>query len=431
MDSRSSAAPFQTDNIPARLQKSLPDDILILVQAAGSVATKRGVQLYVVGGFVRDLMLGRPNLDLDLVVAGSAIAMAKAMSNRFGGEVQGHERFGTAKWRLAGSSFTSLPSVDFVGARRESYPHPGALPVVEPGSIEQDLQRRDFTINTLAICLGDGCFGQLLDLFGGLADLRAGVIRVLHDRSFIEDPTRSLRAVRYETRLGFRLEPHTEQLLRAAMPLLEHISGERLTNELMLTLSEAEPEKALARLASLGLLAALHAGLDFDQAIVSRFARLRSVFPHPGPVEYLGLLTLDLPETTAAALAHRLSLSKAHSHYLLQLNQARALLPQLAVGVPSPSQVVRLLQPFRHDVLSALVALTDDPMVSKLLGRYLSEWSNVKPELNGDDLRLLGIPPGSLYREILSRLRDARLDGTITTRAEEETTARSLAAEQY
>ena len=213
MDATGTIEPVEPGDIAARLQLSLPDDILILLQAAGTVASKKGFRLYVVGGFVRDLLLGMPNLDIDLVVEGSAVAMAKAMANRFGGEVRGHPRFGTAKWLLEGSSFTSLPAIDFVGARRESYAQPGALPDVEPGSIEQDLLRRDFSINTLAICLNDGCFGQLLDLFGGVADLRAGAIRVLHDLSFVDDPTRILRAVRYEARLNFRIEPHTESLL--------------------------------------------------------------------------------------------------------------------------------------------------------------------------------------------------------------------------
>ena len=406
---------------------SLPDDVLILLQAAGTVASKRGYRLYAVGGFVRDFLLGMPNFDIDLVVEGSAIAMAMAMANRFGGEVRGHARFGTAKWLLEGSSFTSMPSLDFVGARRESYAHAGALPDVEPGSIEQDLRRRDFSIHTLAICLDDGRFGQLLDFFGGVADLRTGAIRVLHDLSFVDDPTRMLRAVRYEARLNFRIEPHSERLLIDALPLLPRISGERLTRELMLTLVEGEPEKALRRLAALGVLNAIHPGLVFDELTEARFGRMRAPRERPGMLDYLALLTLDLPAETIVSLAQRLSLPKADSEYLAQVSQAYRILPQLASDGLSASLVVHLLEPYRSDALSTVSVLADSPLARARLARYLSEWCTVKAELDGNDLRKLGIPPGPVYREILRSLRDARLDGATSSRAQEENMALTLA----
>ena len=427
MDATGSNETFQAEDIEAKLRMSLPDDILILLQAAGTVASKKGFRLYVVGGFVRDLLLGMPNLDIDLVVEGSAIAMAKAMANRFGGEVRGHPRFGTAKWLLEGSSFTSLPALDFVGVRRESYAHPGALPDVEPGSIEQDLLRRDFSINTLAICLNDGCFGQLLDLFGGVVDLRSGAIRVLHDLSFVDDPTRMLRAARYEARLNFSIESRSERLLIDALPLLPRISGGRLTRELMLTLAEREPEKALRRLAALGVLDVIHPGLVFDELIGARFGRLRGARERPAALDYLALHTLELPAEIIVSLAQRLSLTKADTEYLTRSSQAYRILPQLASDGLTASQVVHLLEPFRNGALSTVSNLADSPIVQERLARYLSEWCTVKSELDGDDLRALGVPPGPVYREILRSLRDARLDGAIGSRAEEEKMARTLA----
>ena len=405
----------------------MPDDILILLQAAGTVASKKGFRLYVVGGFVRDLLLGRPNLDIDLVVEGSAVAMAMAMANRFGGEVRGHPRFGTAKWLLEGSSFTSLPSLDFVGVRRESYAQPGALPDVEPGSIEEDMLRRDFSINTLAICLNDGCFGQLLDLHGGVVDLRAGAIRVLHDLSFVDDPTRILRAARYEARLNFRLESHSERLLIDAVPMLRRISGGRLTRELMLTLAEPEPEKALRRLAALGVMDVIQPGLVCDELIIARFGRLRGASDRPSALDYLALLTMVLPAETLMSLAQRLSLTKADTEYLTQVNHAYRILPQLASDELSVSQVVHLLEPFRSGALSTVSVLADNPIVQARVARYLSEWSTVRAELDGDDLRALDIPPGPVYREIMRSIRDARLDGAIRSRADEESMARMLA----
>jgi len=427
MDPTGSNEIVQAEDIEAMLRLSLPDDILILLHAAGTVASKKGFRLYVVGGFVRDLLLGMPNLDIDVVVQGSAITMAKAMANRFGGEVRGHPRFGTAKWLLEGSSFTSLPSLDFVGVRRESYAHPGALPDVEPGSIEQDMLRRDFSVNTLAICLNDGCFGQLLDLFGGVVDLRTGVIRVLHDLSFVDDPTRMLRAARYEARLNFRLESHSERLLVDALPLLPRVSGARLTRELLLTLGEDEPEKALRRLAALGVLNAIQRGLVFDELTEARFGRLQVARERPAPLDYLALLTVELPAETIASLAQRLSLAKADSEFLAQVSQAYRILTQLANDGLSVSQVVHLLEPYRSDGLSTVSVLADSPIAKARLARYLSEWCMVKSELDGDDLRALGIPPGPVYREILRSLRDARLDGATGSRAQAEQIARTLA----
>jgi tRNA nucleotidyltransferase (CCA-adding enzyme) len=419
--------PADADAIVALLQSALPDDILILLHSAGTVASKKGFQLYVVGGFVRDLLLGVPNLDIDLVVEGNAIAMAAAMAKRFGGEIQSHSRFGTAKWLLEGSSFTSLPSLDFASARFERYAHPTALPEVERGSIGQDLQRRDFTINTMAICLDDGRFGQLLDLCGGVADLRSRTIRVLHNLSFVDDPTRLLRAVRYEQRLNFKIEPRTEELIADALGMLPRVSGERITNELLLTLAERESEKALRRLANLGVLQAIHAALVYNESMDAQFARLRGALEPVNPLDYMGILTCNLSLETVFDLARRLSLTRTQTGFLEHLNRAHRSESQFTVPGLSVSQVVHLLRPFRTDALAIVAALSDNAMVRERITRYLSEWQAVRPQLDGESLRAMGIPPGPLYREILGSLRDARLDGALSSRSEEETMARALA----
>src|SRR5207248_2885317 len=167
----------------------------------------------------------------------------------------------------------------------------------------------------------------------------------------------------------------------------------------------------LARFADLGILSALHAGLSFDRSSASRFVRLRARRVHPGPLDYLGLLTLDVPPETLTALVRRLNLSKADGEFLLQLNRAAHIVPRLSAEPLTPSQVVQLLQPFRAEVVSLLACLNAEPAAAERLARYLSEWSAVKPELDGNALRALGIPPGSLYRDILRGLRAARLDG--------------------
>jgi tRNA nucleotidyltransferase (CCA-adding enzyme) len=423
---RTAALP-RPGEIEARLQASLPEDVLILLHAAGTVATKKNYLLYVVGGFVRDLLLGLPNLDIDLVVEGSAISMARAMASRFGGHVHVHTRFGTAKWMLADSSFTSLASIDFISARREFYAHPTALPEVEQSSIQQDLARRDFTLNTLAVCLDDRRFGQLLDFFGGYDDLRSGVIRVLHNLSFIDDPTRILRAVRYEQRLDFRIDARTLELVAGALDLLPRVSGERIANELFLTFAEREPEKAVARLSELGVLAAIHPALHDGQKAADWFSRLRLGGERSEPIDYLAALTRDLEPEVALAVGERLSLSKDQKALLEQVARLREMEQSLATPELLPSQITRRLDAYDDAALRLESLLTGDATVRERVALYRERWRDVHPVTTGDRLRALGMRPGPLFRTILDTLRAGRLDGTITSAAQEERLAAEIA----
>jgi tRNA nucleotidyltransferase (CCA-adding enzyme) len=423
---RTAALPRPSE-IETRLQSSLPEDVLILLRAAGTVASKKGYLLYVVGGFVRDLLLGAPNLDIDLVVEGNAISMARAMANRFGGHVHVHTRFGTAKWMLAGSSFTSLESIDFISARREFYAHPTALPEVEQSSIQQDLARRDFTLNTLAICLDDRRFGQLLDFFGGYDDLRSGVIRVLHNLSFIDDPTRILRAVRYEQRLDFRIDARTVELVAGVLDLVQRVSGERIANELFLTFAEHEPEKAVARLSELGVLAAIHPALHNGRLAEVRFARLWSGGERAEPVDYLAALTRDQEPEVALAVGERLSLSKDQKALLEQVSRLREMEQKLTAPELLPSQITHRLDAFDDPALRLESMLNDNATLRDRIALYRERWRDVHPVTTGDRLRALGMRPGPLFRTILETLRAGRLDGTITSVAEEEKIAAVIA----
>ncbi|MBI5877155.1 MAG: CBS domain-containing protein [Chloroflexi bacterium] len=411
--------PLPEIDVVRMLERALPDEVLILLKAAGSVAHKKQFSLYVVGGFVRDLLVSEPNFDIDLVVEGNAIALAKAMAKRFGGHVHIHARFGTAKWMLEGSSFSALASLDFITARREYYTHPTALPQVESSSIQQDLHRRDFTINTLAICLDEMRFGQLLDFFGGVGDLRAKLVRVLHNLSFVEDPTRILRAVRYEQRLGFVIEPRTAELISDALDLLPRVSGERLNNELFLIFAEAAPQKSLHRLSELSVLQAIHPELRADPALERLFAQVRAAWPDAPPVVYLGVLTRDLPLASAESIGRRLALSKSQEAFIAELNTLHREEARIA-EVARPSGLVRLLEPFGDDALRAAELLSDQPAVCAAIRRYRAELRAVKPALTGDRLIALGMKRGPVFRDILEALRDARLDGAVTTTAEEE-----------
>ena len=276
-------------NLADKIEKTLPVELVALTKQAAAIAADKKVQLYLVGGIVRDLLLGQPNFDLDLVAEGDAIGMAKEIANKFGGKLTVHKMFNTAKIVL------DKWSIDIAMARTETYAQPGALPVVTPGTLKTDLFRRDFTINAMAICLSPNRYGELIDLYRGLKDLNGKAIRILHENSFIDDATRIWRAVRYEQRLGFQIEASTLKLLKRDVAQLKTVGGYRLRRELELVLKEKEPEKALARADKLGVLKELHPSLKADEWLVSKFQADRED-NKANPNFYLGLLTRRLTE---------------------------------------------------------------------------------------------------------------------------------------
>ncbi len=408
-------------NLAAQLEQNLPAPLLDLLHAASETARALGFSLYVVGGFVRDLLLHQANLDLDLVVEGDAVALAQALQKKFGGRVHAHTRFGTANWLLESASHL-LDHLDFATARREFYAHPSALPEVERSSIKQDLSRRDFTINTLAICLDPDRFGQLLDPFGGEADLQRGLLRVLHSLSFIEDPTRIMRAARLEQRFGFQIEARTAELIDDALEMLARVSGERVRTELYLIFQEREPAKALARLNELGVLRVLQPRWQFTDWHAAKF-RAAAVSK---PLIALGLATFGLDADTVAKLAKRLALSNADTETLAHVAELSAHAAQLGAPQLKPSAATHLLEPHSNDALAIFTLATDDARARARVETYRATWQQIAPELSGDDLKRMGIPPGPPYRAILTRLRDARLDGEIATRAAEEELVRQM-----
>ena len=247
------------------MRPDIPEPILNLLYKIGEVAEKN---VYLVGGFVRDLLLKRPSLDIDIVVEGDAIRVAKAMCDRWNGTLDVHAQFGTASVTLEN---TDLPKVDFVTARRETYQGSGTLPIVQSGTITDDLRRRDFSINALAMRLDKTTFGTILDKTGGLADLEAGIVRVLHNRSFIDDPTRIFRASRYAGRYGFRVAETNETLIRAALPVFAQLSGERIRNEIDRVLIEKNAPEIVDHLTQLGVWETISAEWKISPNFVSDF----------------------------------------------------------------------------------------------------------------------------------------------------------------
>ncbi len=408
----------KTTNLASKLEAELPANLVILTRTAGSLADRQGQNLYLVGGVVRDLLLSKPNFDLDLVVEGDAIALAQHLVAKVKPtQVAIHPRFKTAKlsWGKWG--------IDFATARSETYAQPGALPTIKPSSIEDDLLRRDFTINAMAIRLNTTGYGELIDRYGGQSDLEHKLIRVLHKKSFIDDATRIWRGLRYEQRLDFQLEETTLKLLTRDIPMLDTISGDRIRYELECILGEALPEKALIRAGELGVLPKLHPALKANGWLVDKFKAARKLAsPNPPSVGlYLALLAYRLSGEECDELISTLRLSKSVGQIVRDTSTLKAKLKTLAYPELLPSYVYHILHDFSPLAIIASSLATTSPIARQHLEIYLHKLRYVKATLRGDDLLSLGFAPGPQVKEILERLHQAKLDGKAVTKQDEVT----------
>ncbi|MBL8161436.1 MAG: CBS domain-containing protein, partial [Anaerolineae bacterium] len=410
-----------------------------LIRAIVEEAQQHNLKLYLVGGVVRDLLLKRPNYDIDFVVEGSAITLAEYLEARYGGSTSAFVPFGTAKWKPDGASASALgvgaallpDHIDFASARNEFYEHPTALPTVYNSSIKLDLGRRDFTINTLAVQLSPAAaYGRILDYYGGLHDLDSKLIRALHSLSFVDDPTRILRAVRFEQRLGFQIEARTAELINTAEPMLGRITGERLRNEFGLLLNEEEPEYGLMNLERRGVLRAIHAAFELDRQIVTLFRAARAELPWtPEHITredlYWHLIAGQIAPAQLADWCERLLFSKSLTLSFANLAKRH----DLSAPEMRPSAVVDTLAGCGEAALLASWLLSDDDAVKTRIRRYWLEWRHIHPVTNGHTLRARGLTPGPCYALILARLRQARLDGDVTSDVDEAGLLESMIAE--
>ena len=386
------------------------------------VADEARQPIYLVGGPVRDLLLDTPTLDLDLTVEGDAPTLASRGATITGDRIVRHPAFRTATLRGKGYS------LDLAMARTETYRHPGALPRVRPASVREDLRRRDFTINAMALGLGAKERGELLDPCGGRADLEAGLLRALHETSFADDATRILRAARYETRLGFRLEERTLSWLRRDIGYLDSIGGARLRQEISRIFHEATPERALLRLQELGALAQIHPSLAFDKRQASAFRTLRELIPEAIPAACWPLLFWDLDAPAAANLAARLQLGRAQARAVAAIPELQAMQASLARPGLKPSAVDEQLSLQPPAVVQALAAATGSAEARQRSLDYLGKGRYVQPFLSGANLLKMGVPQGPAVREMLRQLKVAKLDGEVASRKEEEQLVLSLLA---
>lgn len=418
----------RTKGLVALLEERLPPDIISLLKVIGDKGAKLGYQVYAVGGFVRDLLLRIENYDIDIVVEGDGIKLAQALAEEGNCQIKVHQKFGTATL-----IFPPGRRVDIATARLEYYEHPAALPRIEHSSIKLDLLRRDFTINALAIHLHPLHFGELIDFFGGQRDIKEKLIRVLHNLSFVEDPTRIFRALRFEQRLGFQISRHTHTLIENAvrLELFGRLSGRRLFHELVLCLSEEKPWAVIKRLGDYNLLKFFHPRLKADRQMEKLFQNLENVISwynllftgdkyEKWQIFFLGLLH-SLNEKEILEFLNRLSLPEKFKGKFLEYRQQTGKIEEQLAHSPGRrrSEIYFLLKDLPPEFLLYAMGKSSSAEARKAISLYFTNLKPVRILLKGKDLKKLGYPPGPLYNKIFSSVLRARLDGEVHTYQDE------------
>ncbi len=434
-----SPSPFEVHKLHARkkmitklMGERLPPKVQGLLREFGRAGDELNCPVYAVGGFVRDLLLRNHNLDVDVVVEGDGIGFAEHFTKGHTCKIKINPRFGTATLR-----FDDNMKVDIATARLEYYDSPAALPTVELSSIKRDLYRRDFTINTLAIKLNQEQFGELVDFFGAQRDIKEKVIRVLHNLSFVEDPTRVLRAIRFEQRFGFQLGKQTQNLIKNAvkMGFLDRLSGRRIFTELVLIFNEEDPVSILRRMRDLDLLKSIHINIPWEKENENLLENIKNV------ISWYDLLFLEgecekwlvyfygfmdsLTEDEVTDVCQRLSLSEKNREKVRNGRKgAEKTLRGIATRSDSKrrvrrSEIYELFEPLSTEVKLFMMAKTTRKETKQWISLFFTTLRGLKPLLKGKDLIRLGVRPGPIMKEILADLLRARLDRRIKTRDDE------------
>ena len=407
--------------------KRLPKELQDLISLASNVASGQDEAAYLVGGFVRDLIVGVENLDLDIVIEGNGIAFAQDFAQRLNAKLTVHRRFGTATVII-----NHRLKIDIASCRKESYPYPGSLPVVSRGSLKDDLLRRDFTINAMAIGISGDNFGKLIDFFHGKDDIQRRQIRILHALSFIDDPTRILRAIRFEQRYKFHIESHTLKLLKKALAssALEKISCHRLRDELILLLKEPQPIKYIRRINKLIGFSFLSPDFHFSKrteaflkAIAAQINWFKNYTPRKRMLDvwliYLIGLIGYLSVNRIKALCTAFGFSKGEVKRILSYKKTIVVLGNKLRRSLPPSRVYKYLEPLSYEVILLLNAKYRDKALRQNIADFFNIYNGVRIQATGNDLAGLAIAPGPRYKDILTRILYAKLDGKIKTKAQE------------
>lgn len=456
--------------VTALIRERCPMSVQVLLKTAGEVAAELGFCAYVAGGFVRDLLLNKPNMDVDIVIEGDGLKFVERFGAFTGAKVRSHSKFQTAVLIFPQGFLAqniqnqnsndaqpeypddahivpdtpdarnskkqlekNIQKVDVATARWEYYEYPAALPSIALSSIKLDLFRRDFSINAMAIKLAPAEFGLLIDFFSGQRDMKDKMVRVLHSLSIVDDPTRAFRAVRFESRYGFKIEKNTLKLIKNALKLgvFSELSGQRLLTELKALLSEADPRNAIKRASELNLLSVIHPKLFLTHVKERLLARAYEalawyslLYLEPMParwVVYLLVLCEGFRPDHYQELTNRLGIVGRYlSCFTVKLKEEKHALAKLHLhGSLLPSEIYSLLAPLPIENLLHMLTVSRSESVKRIISRFITELRYIKPETTGKDLKSIGIEPGVIYKKILERLLIARLDGEVANKTDE------------
>jgi tRNA nucleotidyltransferase (CCA-adding enzyme) len=405
--------------------KKLPKKYRDILAKTAVAAQESGVKVYLVGGVVRDLLLGKPNFDLDVVVEGDAIALAKRISEKFSLDFKKHHSFGTA------TVYFDDIKIDFATSRRETYVHNGALPRVDPASLKEDLFRRDFTINSMAVSLNKADYGLLIDPYQGSVDLKNKIVRVLHDKSFFDDPTRILRAIRFQERFSFKLEAQTAKWMKQALAsdVLGCVNPHRWRDEITLILKEEDPLKPLKRLNSLVFLSFIDKKIKLGAVEFKLLRRVKESirfynrsFPGHREIDawllYFAVILNKLSAVETAQLCHKFGFKKGETIRLVSIKQNERAIKELS-GSIKPSRIFSLIDQLSYETMIFYYACSANKYLRRNISYYINKLSHLRLKIKGEDLRRIGLSPQELYGKVLTKLLEEKMDKNIADKAQE------------
>jgi tRNA nucleotidyltransferase (CCA-adding enzyme) len=404
----------------------------MIVKSIGNIAEQLGFRSYVIGGCVRDLILKRDILDLDVAVEGDAVSVARTFALQYRGRIVVYPSFATA-------TVTGLDgrTVDFSMIRKERYASPGALPIVSPGELSDDLLRRDFTINAMALALHPDHLGELIDMFGGLSDLKSGKIRVMHEKSFVDDPTRILRAVRFEQRFGFKIEAQTLRWIRLAIRIqaLKSVKPQRLFQEFKKNLHEVSAGKNVARLSALAFFKSADWGCRYANKQREVFRRIDSLLHWTAQhihssmtidrwLVYWMALGINVESSQWASLQNSLAVSRDDQDKLQAFRKADQIISKLKSRNCSRGETFKILQVMSLEEVVFLAAQVKSDIVLDRIKWFLTKGRQVTLKINGDDLKRLGVPSGKVFKAILQEVLYEVIEGRCATKLQQVAFAR-------
>jgi tRNA nucleotidyltransferase (CCA-adding enzyme) len=406
-------------NLKNILQKKL---YFPLLEEISEIANREKFSIFLVGGIVRDLLLGRENVDLDITVEKNGLEFAEILQKELKGVLKKFPKFGT--------SFLILPDktrIDISTARKESYPLPAVLPEVEFSNIKEDLKRRDFTINSLAVSLNKDSFGELIDYFGGFSDLKKGIIRVIHNLSFVDDPTRIFRAIRFEQRYNFKIDGNTIYLIKKAVEenLISLLSSERLKNELLYIFKEEKPKNCIVRMAELNVLKGIHPDISLNIEELKNIEEIKNInmknFKFDKNFFYFLVIFQNLDSKSIKEISERLKFSKKEIKNLLLSNSGifKNIETKLKNAKIKNSEIYHLLKDIPSEILVLFYVKSKDESAKLKIKYYIENLSKLKTSISGKDLLKLGYKEGPLIKQVLEEVLSKKIDGEIKTKKDE------------